>query len=130
MDDAADPGPCPATPTEVSLRECFKVIAMVSAVVVGLCAGCVAMFASIGSDSDPGPYVTVACRDWARGRLKSPSTANFSQETAQGLGDGRWRVTGVVDSQNSFGAVVRSAWTCEATYAGEETTLVSVSVDG
>jgi hypothetical protein len=82
-----------------------------------------------GSDS-PGPHVTVACRDWARERLKNPATADFGEDWAQDLGAGRWRVTGVVDAENAFGATVRAEWTCEATHAAGETTLVSVSVDG
>ena len=46
-------------------------------------------------------------------RLKSPSTADFCplyEMTAENLGGDKWEVTGYVDAQNSFGAVVRQKW--------------------
>jgi hypothetical protein len=42
--------------------------------------------------------------------LKSPSTADFCTGTATDLGDGRWKVVSCVDSQNGFGAMIRSNW--------------------
>lgn len=42
--------------------------------------------------------------------LKSPSTADFCTGTATDLGDGRWKVVSCVDSQNGFGATIRSNW--------------------
>lgn len=50
--------------------------------------------------------------------LKSPSTADFPfmDFTATHLGDGRYRVTSYVDSENGFGAMIRSDWTVLMTY--------------
>lgn len=42
--------------------------------------------------------------------LKSPSTADFCTGTATDLGDNRWKVVSCVDSQNGFGAMIRSNW--------------------
>ena len=42
--------------------------------------------------------------------LKSPSTADFCSGTATDLGDNRWKVVSCVDSQNGFGAMIRSNW--------------------
>ena len=44
--------------------------------------------------------------------LKSPSTAKFPTlpYEAVSLGDGAYRVSSYVDSQNSFGATIRSDW--------------------
>jgi hypothetical protein len=50
-------------------------------------------------------------------KLKAPSTAEFSGTTA--TGGGPWTVTGQVDSQNSFGAMIRSPFGCTVTITGE-----------
>ena len=50
--------------------------------------------------------------------LKSPSTAKFCKYTdmiATDLGGNRWKVSGYVDAQNSFGATVRTNWTVTLT---------------
>lgn len=54
--------------------------------------------------------------------LKSPSTAKFckyTEMTATNLGGDRWKVTGYVDAQNSFGAVIRTNWTVTLTLTGK-----------
>jgi hypothetical protein len=51
--------------------------------------------------------------------LKAPSTAQFGSETVA-LGPHRWRVVSYVDAENSFGAQLRTGYTCEATYLGNE----------
>lgn len=51
-------------------------------------------------------------------KLKSPSTADFcsyTSMTATDLGNNKWKVSGYVDAQNSFGAVVREYWTVTLT---------------
>jgi len=123
---ASQPDP-PETPSPSVL----KPILIISAVIIGLCAGCVTLFSAVGDD-DPSGHVTVACRDWVKERLKAPATADFSQETAavEDSAANRWKVTGVVDSENSFGAKVRSRWTCIATHEGDTTSLVDITVDG
>ena len=58
-----------------------------------------------------------ACRDDVRSQLKAPRTAKFSGETATKL-DGGWRVTGVVDAESSFGALVRTSRSCVGVTGG------------
>ena len=50
--------------------------------------------------------------------LKAPSTAKFCHETVTDLGDNRWRVSSCVDSQNSYGAMIRSDWETTLAYLG------------
>ena len=49
------------------------------------------------------------------------------QEHTQ-LGAHRWKVTGAVDAENSFGAKLRSDYSCELTVSGEKWTAVTVNV--
>lgn len=51
-------------------------------------------------------------KDLVRENLKAPSTAKFPWDgTAVKQGD-RWAVQSYVDSQNSFGAMIRTEWGC------------------
>jgi len=55
------------------------------------------------------PVCQIAMKD----RLKSPTTAQFSTDYRAGdLGDGRWQIVSSVDSQNSFGAMLRTKFSC------------------
>lgn len=55
------------------------------------------------------------CHGFVKDRLKSPSTAKFSQDQTTGSGMA-WEVQGAVDAQNSFGAALRSTYDCRVTY--------------
>jgi hypothetical protein len=48
----------------------------------------------------------VFCRE----HLKAPSTARFSTASTSPLGSNCWYVCGSVDSQNSYGAMLREKW--------------------
>lgn len=50
--------------------------------------------------------------------LKSPSTADFCSGEATDLGDNRWKVVSCVDSQNSYGAMIRSNWSTIMIFIG------------
>lgn len=50
--------------------------------------------------------------------LKSPSSADFCSGTATDLGENKWKVSSCVDSQNSFGATLRSNWETIMVYTG------------
>lgn len=50
--------------------------------------------------------------------LRSPSTAKFCSSAATDLGDNRWKVMSCVDSQNGFGAMIRSNWQTIMVYTG------------
>ncbi len=63
---------------------------------------------------------TVA-EEYVKFNLKSPSTAKFptySHATISSLGNNSWRISSVVDSQNGFGAMLRSNWSVVVTYKG------------
>ncbi len=54
--------------------------------------------------------------DYVRNRLKSPSTAEFGYNSETGvtqLNDSTFSVHNIVDSQNSFGAMIRTSYTCK-----------------
>ena len=61
-------------------------------------------------------------------RLKAPSTAKFSEVTVSSSGD-VYTVTGKVDADNSFGARVRSGFTCIVRDTGKTWRLQSATVD-
>lgn len=57
----------------------------------------------------------VMSQSFVEKRLKAPSTADFcsySDATVTDLGGGRFRVSAYVDAQNSFGAKIRTRYTC------------------
>lgn len=67
------------------------------------------------------------------GILKSPSTAKFVDVQAYELSEQKdiWTVNGYVDSQNSFGAMLRSSWEVQLDYRdGKGGTVKSVLFDG
>jgi hypothetical protein len=77
-------------------------------------------YVSVDNDRKPADMSIMAgihCRDFVKQRLKSPSTADFPY-----LGTPTWKtgntyaVKSYVDSQNSFGVMVRSNWTCKIKY--------------
>lgn len=59
-----------------------------------------------------------ACETKVRAQLRAPSTARFSDRYARET-DGGFSVSGSVDSQNGFGAMVRSNYVCAVTVNGE-----------
>lgn len=60
-----------------------------------------------------------ACEGWVKNQLKSPATADFSGVVTAGPDEGPWTVTGSVDAENSFGAALRSPWTCTVRLDGD-----------
>ena len=64
--------------------------------------------------------------------LKSPSTAKFcnsaTEMVAKNLGGYKWRVTGWVDSQNSFGATVRSDFVVTLTLSEKGATCNDIDI--
>jgi hypothetical protein len=63
----------------------------------------------------------VVCRDFVRERLKAPSTAVFPRQatdSAVRLADGSVSVRAAVDSQNGFGAQIRTRYACTVRPSG------------
>lgn len=83
--------------------------------VVLLLAGCTSS-GNAGDDEQLNRYVAIqACEGSVKKQLKAPSTADFVEEHARKSGPTRYEITGAVDSENSFGAKLRSAWFGTAT---------------
>jgi hypothetical protein len=101
--------------------------AVIAFAVVFLCLGGFALKAVFGGDraSSTGDAV-VACEGFVKDRLKAPSSAKFSGEDAQQSGS-VYTVTGAVDSQNSFGALLRSSYTCVVEDSGSQWKLQSLT---
>lgn len=66
------------------------------------------------------------CEDYVDARLKAPASADYELVATQ---DGeQWTVTGTVDSENSFGAQVRSEVVCKLHYEDGSPTLDDLAV--
>ena len=112
------------------------------AVTVALLAGVIVWFvASSGNNSKSSPTTSnlsgddgkamawTMAQEFVTDNLKSPSTASFGgmfsgdfqdyNKTVGSLGGGRFSVNAWVDSQNSFGAVLRTHFVCEVENLGE-----------
>lgn len=68
-----------------------------------------------------------ACERAVLAELKAPSTAKLSGAQASESA-GIWSVTGSVDAENGFGAMLRGTFTCSVKVANERATVSEVSV--
>lgn len=66
------------------------------------------------------------CRDFVKAQLISPGSAKFSGTHTQRSGD-EYTVTGSVDAQNAFGALLRRDYTCTIRDEGDTWRLVSLT---
>ena len=65
----------------------------------------------------------VMSEEFVKNRLKAPATADFpwyDRSFVSDLGGGRFKVSANVDSKNSFGAKIRTHYTCVLKYKGED----------
>lgn len=86
-------------------------------------------YSSPGNTSAGGYNAESVCEGSVKQQLKAPSTASFSGEEATG-GPTDYTVTGNVDAENSFGAKLRSTWTCSASHDGDNWTGSATLNDG
>lgn len=85
--------------------------------IVLCCVG--AIIKSQVGDKEPGDVdARVMCEQFVEDRLKSPKSADYSGESVFREGD-VWVVTGKVDAQNSFGAMIRNSFKCRMTVSGD-----------
>lgn len=110
---------------------------IIVAVAILGCGGAIAAFTSKSgsgsSDTAPADRSFEAksiCETFVKKQLKAPATAKFSEESAAKVSDVEYTAGGSVDSQNSFGALLRSTFACDLTYNAttQEWTSKSVSV--
>jgi hypothetical protein len=59
-----------------------------------------------------------ACIDMVRDRLRAPATAVFT-ETAVSHWNGKYKVVGKVESQDAYGALLRTRWRCITRWTGD-----------
>jgi len=55
-----------------------------------------------------------SCEELVKNQLKSPASAQFSGETQTNVDSSTVNIDGTVDSQNGFGAMLRSTFECQA----------------
>lgn len=72
---------------------------------------------------------TDVCHQFVEKKLKAPATAKFIDKGAALKPTGNWIVNGEVDAENSFGALIRSVWSCEVHHdTGPNWTSVDVQL--
>lgn len=118
----------PATRVPAKLGPVGNTIVVV--IVIAIVAFCA--FGNHGGDSKDkqsakNADATSACEKFVKDDLKSPASAQFSGEDVSHDGS-IYTVTGDVDSDNSFGALIRNSFTC--TIRDDDTVWTLVSMDG
>jgi hypothetical protein len=66
------------------------------------------------------------CKNLVKERLRSPSSAEFSEVEFNNLDGKSFEIVGQVDSQNGFGAMLRGSFKCMG-YEDEELRLIYVN---
>lgn len=138
---------CPHCRTTVGMSFMGKIIAVLFIAMVG---SCVIGKAIAPKDRSPAPVKTAQelaaekaentkasvkynARRYVELVLKAPSTAKFpydSEFTAWQTADNKdvWEVTGYVDAQNDFGAMIRSHWYVKIHVVGDAYQLVDIKI--
>lgn len=87
-------------------------------------------------ERDPQPsYASAwrACVGFVTERLRAPSTAQFNPdgeaETVRIPGTSDYSVSTWVDSQNGFGAMIRTEFDCTVNWGGRGYRLITLSID-
>lgn len=94
------------------------VLILVACVVIGI------LGRKSSGPSGPDQFTArVMCEKFVKDRLKAPASAEFapgSETHTLAKGKGAYKITSWVDSQNSFGAMIRTNYTCEVSYQGDD----------
>ncbi len=113
-------------------RSAVFVASMVALVVGGGAILFTALWLVVNGSTDSGRGAAEdMCEKFVSDRLKSPGTADFpgASSVAQ-LAGGEYRVTGAVDSQNGFGALLRTDYVCTVRdMGGDRWRLVNLDLD-
>lgn len=73
----------------------------------------------------------VICQEFVERKLTSPSTADYPwdyRDKVEVVGTNTYLVTSYVDSQNGFGATVRSTFSCKVKQDGDSWELITLAV--
>jgi hypothetical protein len=100
------------------------------------------IFLAFGSDDDNSSSSTETnkmlaynyAEDFVKQRLKSPSTAEFpglfeKADHITELGNDEYRINSWVDSQNGFGAMIRSKFSCKIIFIDEKVRVENLVID-
>lgn len=109
---------CPHCRSKISASTEKSKRVLVGIILISFCVSLMAIGAagdsapSVPAVQDPSEIIAFAVsQGFVESTLKAPSTAKFSsQRDVADLGEGRYRVRSYVDSQNGFGAMIRSDW--------------------
>lgn len=74
-----------------------------------------------GDDAPDEDLANVSCESIVRDKLRDPSSAEFSDQSATGSGN-NWESTGTVRARNGFGGMNVMSYTCQVTFDGDEFT--------
>lgn len=74
-----------------------------------------------GDDAPDADLANVSCESIVKDRLRDPSSAEFSDQSATGSGD-NWASTGTVRAKNGFGGMQVMSYTCDVKFDGDEFT--------
>ena len=89
------------------------------------------LFSKCSSFKDPKKDAWVCAQDVVESELKSPSSAKFpwySERFITDLGNNEYMISAYVDSDNSFGAKIRSEFTVTLTLTEDGYTNASVTI--
>ena len=81
-------------------------------------------------DKDPEQAAESVCEDYVTDRLKAPASAEFpgADRVVSSTAD-EWTVVASVDSENGFGAMIRTDYVCTVRDISGKWDLVSLDVD-
>lgn len=127
----------PSPPLGQHMRPVIWVMAALAAVTVASAVAAVALVVFAGDSQpgaeDPAAGAKRACtEEFVPAKLKAPATAKFSDVEIASVDTSSvgetYTVTGSVDSQNGFGALIRSEFTCITHLDGGRWELNSAAV--
>lgn len=126
-EDAAEPTPEEAAAEKRSTNRWAIGIAVVALAVCGLCGWGMNAKDSPAQADPSGDAKRVCQEEFIPKRLKAPRTAEFADVSVTNDGDA-YTVSGSVDAQNGFGALIRSSFTCVVRESGDNWVLQSATV--
>lgn len=133
MTEPAAQPPTPDTPpTTAPPRRSRRTTVLI---VVGSIVGTTVLFVAAGvavwwGRTHPSDAALVRmCRTAVTAHLKAPGSARWPVRETVVQDDDTWTVTGAVDSQNGFGALLRTGWECHGERIDGEWHVIDVEFD-
>ncbi len=93
--------------------------------ILSLISGAVFIAVALSGCSSATAKFVEDCQSLVKADLKAPATAQFSEVEVKQEGSKTYLISGSVDSQNGFGALLRNSFECE--FDGENMNLNYVS---